>query len=470
MEKLLLRKVQWKHLLIFFVCLMSVNQIHAQYYDFSADNDGVTIYYRIKGKNAIVVSGDNKYAGNVMIPSNVAFDGKDYSVTEISSFAFNGCVDLENIVLPPSLEAIGTYAFAKCTSLRTISIPNNVEAIGYNAFAGCSNINVITLPSSLRSIEHNTFDGCRNLRAIVIPYGVRRIGSNAFNGCRMMKSVSIPNSVNTIEAFAFNGCASITNLSLPDQLTSLEQYVFADCSGLSDVVIPVSVNTIENDAFMNCSGLKTILIPSSITYIGNWAFTGCKAIQSVTTEIDEPFAIGDYVFERDVKKNAVLHVPYGLKNIYSNTSGWDFSNIEEEPQPLFSLVLWGQNGRRMATYALKDKPKIKFLDSELIISSSSIDVEYHSINEISKFTYEDNSESGIFNILTNETMFKYNGEYLQFPFLKANTMVNVYSINGACIFNKTIHYSGTYAFPLSHLQTGVYLIKVDGVTFKVSKK
>ena len=469
MKKHLLRKVHWKHLLLFFACLASINQVYAQYYDFMSDNDGVTIYYQIKGKSAVVVYGDKKYAGNISIPSSVTFDGKDYSVTEISSFAFEECVDLESIDFPQSLEFIGTYAFYGCTTLRSLSIPNKVENIGYNAFQGCSNINTISLPSSLKSIERNTFDGCRNLRAISIPYGVRRIGSCAFMNCRMMASVSIPNSVNTIESFAFEGCSSLSSLTLPDQLTSLEVYAFAGCSRLSSLVIPNSVTSIEEDAFMNCSGLKSISIPNSVEFIGDWAFTGCKSIQSVITEIDNPFAIGSYVFERDVKKNAVLHVPNGLKSVYKETSGWDFFNIEEELQSNFNLVLWGKDGEKIATYALSNKPKIIFSQTEMTILSENIEVRHQNLSELSRFTYENDTESGIFNLLT-EDKYLFNGESVLFPSLKANSIICVYSLSGTCVINKTTQQSGTYAIPISHLQSGVYIIKVNSLTFKILKK
>ena len=469
MENQLLRKVHWKHLMMLIACFVSMIEAQAQSFDFMSDNEGSTIYYDVKGKNAIVVSGDTKYTGHISIPSVVSNGGVDYTVTEIGNFAFDECADLDSVTLPSSLESIGMYSFTKCTSLRTISIPNNVSSIGTYAFWGCVNIVSITLPSALKSLESHTFYECSNLKAIIIPYGVRSIGSNAFEGCRMMASISIPNSVNTIESFAFEGCSSLSSITLPDQLTSLEKYVFSDCSKLPSLVIPNSVTSIEEDAFMNCSGLKSISIPSSVEFIGDWAFTGCEAIQSVIVEIDNPFAIGNYVFERDVKKNAVLHVPYGLKSVYRETSGWDFANIEEEPQSNYNLVLWGKDGEKIATYALTNKPKIVFAQSEMIITSDNIDITHHNLSEFSKFTYENNTEDGIFNLLI-ENKYLFDGESLQFPSLKANSVISIYSLNGTCIINKTIQHAGTYAIPISYLQSGAYIIKVNGLTFKILKK
>ena len=234
-------------------------------------------------------------------------------------------------------------------------------------------------------------------------------------------------------------------------------------------MIPNSVTSIEEDAFQNCSGLKSISIPNSVEFIGDWAFYGCKAIQSVISEIDNPFAIGSHVFERDVKKNAVLHVPYGLKSVYKETSGWDFVNIEEEPQSNYNLVLWGKDGTKIATYALINKPKIVFEQSEMTITSDNVDIKHQNLSEFSKFTYENDTESGIYNLLT-EDKYLFDGESLQFPSLKANSVISVYSLNGTCVINKTTQQSGTYAIPISHLHSGAYIIKVNGLTFKILKK
>jgi len=470
MKKLPLPKPHWQHLLLLFVCLASMGEARAQSYDFMSENEGSTIYYDVKEKTAIVVSGDNKYTGNISIPSRVSNGGIDYTVTEIGSFAFYECSDLESVTLPSSLESIGMYSFTKCTSLRTISIPNHVSSIGTYAFWGCVNIVSLTLPSALKSIESHTFYECRNLKSMTIPYGVRRIGSHAFEGCRMMANVSIPNSVNAIESFAFDGCSSLSSLTLPDQLTSLEMYVFSGCSRLTSLEIPNSVTSIEENAFMNCSGLKSISIPGSVEFIGDRAFTGCKAIQSVIVDIDNPFAIDSYVFERDVKKNAVLHVPYGLRSVYKETSGWDFANIEEEPQSNYNLVLWGKNGDKIATYALANKPKITFSQSELIITSTNIDVIHQNLSELSKFTYENDIENGIFNLLAEDKYYYYDGESLQFQELKVNTVISVYTLNGTCVLNRTTQQAGAYAIPLSRLHSGAYIIKVNGLTLKILKK
>lgn len=100
------------------------------------------------------------------IPESVLYEGNTYTVTELSSFSFNGCSGLESISLPGTLETIGMYALKDCNSLKSLSIPNNVSSIGSNAFVGCTNLTQVALSSSLKSIENSTFQDCRNL----LPY------------------------------------------------------------------------------------------------------------------------------------------------------------------------------------------------------------------------------------------------------------------------------------------------------------
>jgi hypothetical protein len=46
----------------------------------------------------------------------------------------------------------------------------------------------------------------------------------------------------------------------------------------------------------------------------------------------------------------------------------------------------------------------------------------------------------------------------------------IHSLNGTLVFSRTVQQAGKYSFPLSHLDKGVYVVSVDGLTFKIVKK
>lgn len=465
-----LHKISWKCPLMVLLSLLSTLCTYAKSYDFKSESNGITIYYDIKGKNVAVVNGDYKYSGNITIPESVLFEDNSYTETEISSFSFSDCPGLENISLPITLETIGMYAFKNCNSLRSLSIPNNVSNIGSNAFDGCTNLTQVALASSLKSIENSTFQDCRNLRSISVPYGIKRIGNMAFSGCRNLKDLNLPNSINSIGSFAFYECSNLDSIAFPEELTILEKYVFSGCTKLKTAVLSKNIATIEDNAFSGCSSLGYIYIPSSVSYIGDWAFYGCKSVKNICSEISQPFAIGSYTFERNVKKSATLTIPHGTTNNYKSTYGWDFEMIEEKNIANYSVLLWGTNGEVLALYTSSMKPKVTFTESSLTVSSNNIEIEYFELYNFSKITYDDDTNVGISNIKLDSSKFKMDGDVLTFPELKRNSTVSIYTLNGTCLRRESHAEGGPCKLDISGIGSGVYLVKVNGLTFKIYKK
>ena len=65
----------------------------------------------------------NEYAGKIVIPSSVNYEGITYVVTSIGDSAFRDCDSLTSIEIPNSVTWIGYYAFQSCTS------PNNASLL-----------------------------------------------------------------------------------------------------------------------------------------------------------------------------------------------------------------------------------------------------------------------------------------------------------------------------------------------------
>lgn len=453
-------------LILIFIC----NKTNAQYYDFKVVNEGSSIYYIVRGNSATVVKGESNYSDVVNIPSVVSYEGIDYSVIAIGDFAFSNCGDITSITLPPSLLSIGKYAFDHCTSLKSIDIPNSVLSIGSWAFWSCTNLVSVKLSSSIKAIESYLFNECANLKSLGIPSSVRRIGDRAFQGCKRLSTVSIPNSVTSIGKSAFQECRSLESLSIPNQLTTIEQYTFSNCSRLTTLTIPNSVTYIDEWAFWGCSALKTVYLPSSVNYVGGWAFSSCNAIEALYSEIDNPFPISEYVFERDVKSKAILHVPEGTKEAYQNVNGWNFNNIVEDNLTSYNFVIWAKDGTKIAEYALMLKPKVTFDKNRFTVISDGVEIEYFELGNLARFTYEKSSGTAISSILTDETIFRFSGESIYFPSLKENSTISVFSLNGTPVFRKTVQQDGDYLFPIPNLNAGVYVVHVNGSTFKIIKK
>ena len=80
------------------------------------------------------------------------FDGVP-ELTEISDYAFAGCVYLQEVKIPSTVTKIGKHAFYNCSNLTKIEIPESVKEIAENAFEGCTNLKDI--PNCNTSIEES---------------------------------------------------------------------------------------------------------------------------------------------------------------------------------------------------------------------------------------------------------------------------------------------------------------------------
>ena len=132
--------------------------IVASAYDVEVDG----IYYNLvpNGNVAEVTNGDNKYEGDITIPSSIKVNDTEYSVTSVGNSAFEDCISLTLITIPNSVTSIAGFAFNGCSSLTSITIPNSVTSIGMCAFRHCRSLTSITIPNSVTSIGGDAFYGC----------------------------------------------------------------------------------------------------------------------------------------------------------------------------------------------------------------------------------------------------------------------------------------------------------------------
>ncbi len=132
------------------------------------------------------------------------------------------------------------------------------------------------------------------------------------------------------------------------------------------------------------------------------------------------------------------------------------------------LIVWTKNGERIG-YVLDKEPVISFTENEMKIKGNDFDVIY-TLDNFARYTYDIHDPATIRDILTEKFIAKFEGESIVFPSLKAHSTVSVYTLNGVQIFKKTVQKDGEYAFPLSVLSSGVYLVNINGQTYKIMKK
>ena len=285
-----------KHL---FTMLLALVAATASAQDFVVDG----ICYNILSEDdrtVEVTESPYDYAGNIVIPAEVTYDGNTYSVT-----------------------TIGENAFYRCSALTSVSMPE-ITKIGYRAFFCCDVLASVEMPA-VTMIDEEAFYDCSALASVSMP-AVRTIGDEAFYDCSALTSVSMP-MVKMISGGAFYGCNALTSVSMP-AVTTIGNGAFHFCDALISVSMP-SVTTIGEKAFRHCDVLVSVDIPASVTTIGSDAFDGCSGLTSVYCHWEQPLEC-DPEFTSEVLMNATLYVPTGTIDAYRSVDPWRwFINIEE---------------------------------------------------------------------------------------------------------------------------------------------
>lgn len=222
-------------------------------------------------------------------------------VKAIDDYEFDGCIGLQEIVLPSNLEKIGKAAFRNCNSLETIVLPESLTTIGESAFDACTKLAKINIPNSVAAIEKGAFGACKSLEEITITNPKIILGASVFESCENLKSISLPEGITEIPA-SFLAQTGITSIKVPSTvkiikqsafnltlnlkeidltgctgLTTLESSAFAQ-SGIETIKFPNSLTTIKSNCFDTCVGLKEITIPDSVQGKGDGTGTGIETL------------------------------------------------------------------------------------------------------------------------------------------------------------------------------------------------
>ncbi|MBR6967073.1 MAG: leucine-rich repeat protein [Ruminococcus sp.] len=333
---------------------------------YTKDKSELLCYPMCKEGSSFTVPDGVKKIGNAAFYDTALGDVKlSADVEELGYFAFGSLKGMKSLDLSgTSIHTLGSYAFSGCDNLGEIILPDTLEAIGGGAFAGCKNLTDITIPDSVTSIGQFAFADT-GLDHILVPETVEEIGYSAFgyytdpsgemkaktdftiigtpnsaahrysvdsdtdynyqnsfdfltpsqyeeqrallaldrkedgdfeyaevSGCAVLtlcksqeKSIKIPDTLGGIKVIkiypaAFTNTQAET-IELPDTVEELREMSFYSCPELVRIKIPASVKIIGNNAFDNCQKLEEIEFEGAET-IGSSVFCNCSALKKVT--------------------------------------------------------------------------------------------------------------------------------------------------------------------------------------------
>jgi len=318
---------------VFFSCLWYEGEVELKQSVVIKDSEvAVTVddvdYYIYEAKHYATLINGKSVKGELAIPSEVSYEGKEYPVTTIKSQAFKGCSTLTSVTIPNSVTVIEYEAFQN-SNLNTINNGANVQMVHHNAFNGtpwynnqpdgiiylgraicdckgelpegteltikegtlsiaqnafyfCNGLNSITIPEGITNIDVSGFMGCSDLISVRLPESLTTINRDAFQHCGKLSSIHIPNHVKYICGGAFRYCSSLTSVNIPEGIEEIEEGTFYGCNQMADVSLPEGLKKIEKAAFGSCKLLSDMRIPDNVVEIGVGAFYACMKLKSIT--------------------------------------------------------------------------------------------------------------------------------------------------------------------------------------------
>uniref|UniRef100_UPI003FEFCFF4 leucine-rich repeat protein n=1 Tax=Candidatus Limisoma sp. TaxID=3076476 RepID=UPI003FEFCFF4 len=278
-------------------------------------NNGIT--YRIDENGATITAAEATLT-EANIPSVVEFEGNQYPVIKINDRVFSDNINLTSVKIDNGLVEICRLAFNGCQNLESVMLPESLTTLGSEAFSSCKSLRAVKIPSGVASIPESCFYGCSSLESVTIPEGVTAIGDYAFGSCSLSNALILPESLEKIGDCAFYHNGTLRSVNIPAKVKKIEERAFSLC-GLTGLVIPEGVHTIGSDAFYKNS-LENLTLPSTVTSIGGGAFGENNNLKSIICNAATPPTLGAGAFSINI--NPVIKVPISSIAAYRKASGW----------------------------------------------------------------------------------------------------------------------------------------------------
>lgn len=253
--------------------------------------------------NGSVIS--SNYTGMIIIPEEIDYETKKYTVSKIHDYAFYEC-SATFISLPKTINEIGQQAFNGAASLEHLNLPDSLYIIPRYCFCGCSHLKKLLMPNSVRKIEEGAFQ-YSNLDSIKLPAITQFIGDYAFADSKNLTKINIPSELNSFGEAVFRNCPKLENFVVPEnhKLLAINENMlvsndttkiyFCPSSVRGEIQLNKMTKSIENSAFYGCSQITKIEFNEGINYIHDLSFYGCNKLQELIFPIGLKY-IGDLAF------------------------------------------------------------------------------------------------------------------------------------------------------------------------------
>ncbi len=143
-----------------------------------------------------------------------------------------------------------------------------------------------------------------------------------------------------------------------------------------------------------------------------------------------------------------------------------------EPTKYYLIVWTGENAKH--SYALSEKPELTMENGVFTLTTTTTTVTYNAA-EVLKFTLGDIDGNPVTDDIGGieakaEPNVDRHGDRLYFTDCKPNSPIRIYNMGGQLVDTQRTDDDGQAEISLSGLKAGVYILKSDNITFKITKR
>jgi len=208
---------------------MNTNQ---KYNDEAAKQSATFEFYPFADGLCVVSFSNPEGLTKIIVPEQV----DNLKVVALRESCFESHKEITEVSLPETIGYIPDRCFFNCSRLTSV-VSKGVKFIGKSAFEGCVNLTDVIIPDGAEVIQERTFCCCNNLTNMIIPNGVKTIKEYAFSGCAGLINVKLPDDLWSIEPHVFQGGDNLTDIVIPDSVKAIGKFAFSGCGNLTNITI-----------------------------------------------------------------------------------------------------------------------------------------------------------------------------------------------------------------------------------------
>ncbi len=229
-------------------------------------------------------------SGNTWLKSE---DGVLFSADGTELWQYPAGKDAGCYIIPNGTKTVIQNAFEGCTNLETVLVSSSVETIAPAAFRGCTSLNTLLLGDGLKSIQSNAFKDT-NVSNVYCEGGTTWISALDFKATESpLPGFSLYADIGQCGDQVVYYLSNTGTLTIEGEGPMYDDYDEdmnrIDWSGWSDVktaVVREGVTDLCDWAFYDCGELTSVTLPKSLKTIGEHAFDGCTSLNKVNYKGD----------------------------------------------------------------------------------------------------------------------------------------------------------------------------------------